>query len=180
MSAKRRTTAPRCAKSLPCVVSCKGSSRAARGGSLGWWPTPWQALSAWGSSLSSRLQHNSVGGTMMTRIRPSVLEHHPPRTRQFSGRIRATSAKTGGCQTPSAAKEPVAITEALSPYLKETTEHSSGVETTSTHLAQTNNSSRSKTMGTSSACSGDVGSSAGDHGRTTSTPDRAGNNGEPR
>ncbi len=179
-SVKKPVTAACSARSLPCAVSCKGSSRVARGGSLGWWPTPLPALSAWGSSSSSRSQPSSVGGTMMTRIRRSALEFHPPRTRQFAGRIRATSAQTGGRQTPSAAQEPVAITEALSPYLKETTEQSSGVETTSTHLVPTNNSSRSKTMGASSACSGDFGFRANDPGRTTCAPDRAGNKGEPR
>lgn len=70
--------------------------------------------------------------------------------------------------------------EALSPYLKETTEQFSGAETTSTYLAQTNNSSSSRTMDASSARSGDIGSDPGDHGRTTSAPDQAGNSGEPQ
>jgi hypothetical protein len=94
-------------------------------------------LIAVGIFVVLRSQPNSVGGTMMTRIRPSVLGHQPPRTRQFTGRIRAMSAQTGGWQTPSAGKELVAITEASSPYGKETTEQSSRVETTSTRLAQT-------------------------------------------
>jgi hypothetical protein len=51
------------------------------------------------------------------------------------------------------------------------------VETTSTHLVPTNNSSRSKTMGASSACSGDIWFHADDrlhHMRTRSSGEQRG------
>lgn len=115
----------------------------------------------------------------MTRIRRSILEHHPPHTGQFTGRIKATSAQTGGCLTPSAAGDPVAITEALSSYLRrrrnrpQVWRRPAGTSPRRTTADRRLWARRLRVQVTSS-------SNAGDHSRTTSAPDRAGNRGESR